>query len=111
MKIIYNVTVLIDIEADDEWKSWMIENHIPEVMDTGCFESWKVSRILGADESQGINYAVQYISPSFEKFQEYRDNHASRLQKEHNILFKERYVAFRTLMETISEGINRNSDI
>ena len=104
MKIIYNITVLIDHQVHDEWKEWMVQQHIPQVMDTKCFESWRMSRILGADESQGINYAIQYIAPSMQVFIQYRDQHATKLQQEHKNQFGKYYVAFRTLMEAINEG-------
>lgn len=104
MRIVYNITVLIDHKVHDQWKDWMTSQHIPQVMDTQCFESWRMSRILGADESQGINYAIQYIAPSMEVFIQYRDQHSLKLQQDHKESYGEHYVAFRTLMEAIDEG-------
>jgi len=100
------MTVLIDHEVHEGWTSWMINDHIPEIMDTHCFESWKISKVLGADESQGINYAVQFVAPSMQKFEEYSDLHLQRFQEEHTRMYREKYVAFRTLLETIYEGRN-----
>jgi len=38
-----------------------------------------------------------------EKFQEYQDNHAQRLQADHTEKYKGKYVAFRTLMEVVQQ--------
>ena len=33
--ILYNVTVNIDTDVEEDWIEWMKETHIPEVMKTG----------------------------------------------------------------------------
>ena len=37
--LLYNVTVIIEDAAAEEWLQWMQEIHIPEVMATGKFVS------------------------------------------------------------------------
>ncbi|MCO6490485.1 MAG: DUF4286 family protein [Phaeodactylibacter sp.] len=102
--ILYNVTVKIDLAAHDDWLAWMKNVHIPDVLATGLFTEHKLCRLLGVDESDGITYAIQYFSPDMETFQEYQQHHAPRLQKEHTERYKDKYVAFRTLMEVLLEG-------
>ena len=43
---IYNVSVSVDDEIQSDWLSWMSEEHIPEVMDTGYFTGFKIFKIL-----------------------------------------------------------------
>ena len=67
--ILYNVTINIDHDAHDEWVRWMREEHIPEVMATGCFLEHRMSRVL-ADDEGGVTYAVQYACadmPTYER--------------------------------------------
>jgi len=101
--ILYNVTVKIMIAFREDWEKWMRETHIPDVMDTGFFTEYKMSRILGEDEDQGVTFAIQYLCPSMEKFQEYQEKHAKRLQADHSKKYHNKYVAFRTLMEVIQQ--------
>jgi len=101
--ILYNVTVKIMAQFREDWEKWMREVHIPDVMDTGLFVEYKMSRILGEEEKEGVTFAIQYLSPSMEKFQEYQDNHAKRLQAEHTEKYRGKYVAFRTLMEVVQQ--------
>ena len=99
--ILYNVTVKIDHSVHDSWLQWMKAVHIPDVLATGLFTEYKLCRLLGVDESEGITYATQYFCPDMEAFQLYQQQHAPRLQKDHSDRFKDKYVAFRTLMEVV----------
>ena len=103
-KVLYNTTVVIDKNIHEEWKQWMIRTHIPKVMATGCFIEYKISLILGNNPDEGVNYAIQYISPSMETFLTYRDRFAKAIQMEHQNRFKDRAASFRTVMEVQNEG-------
>jgi hypothetical protein len=99
--IVYNVTVKINNEVHDEWLQWMKEIHIPNVMDTGLFESYQMARVLLQDESDGITYATQYHCPDMKTLQLYTAKHAPRLQKEVVDKYADKFVAFRTLLEIV----------
>lgn len=58
--LIYNVTIQVTHAIHDSWIEWMKIEHIPEVMNTGCFEKYQWVRLLETDETEGITYAVQY---------------------------------------------------
>ena len=51
--IIYNVTIKVDETIAEDWLAWMVKDHIPEVMATGCFNAYKMVRLLEIDESEG----------------------------------------------------------
>ncbi|MFI5149004.1 MAG: DUF4286 family protein [Bacteroidia bacterium] len=98
--IIYNVTVCIDHDVQTEWLKWMRETHIPDVMKTGCFIENKICKVL-VDEDSGVTYSIQYTCNSMNELEEYRQKHAPGLQKDHNERFKDKFVAFRTLLEVL----------
>jgi len=104
MKILYNVTIKVETEIHAQWLDWMQKVHIPLVMGTGCFESYRMTRIIGDDDEHGVGFAVQYVSPSMNVFTTYQENFAKKLQQEHSQKYGNRYVAFRTLMEICDEG-------
>ena len=99
--IIYNLTINVDESVHNEWLEWMKTSHIPDVMRTGIFKEYKLLRLLGDDESGGLTYCVQYICDSVEKYKQYEDIYAPALRSEYNSRYKDKYVAFRTLLETI----------
>ena len=98
--ILYNVTVNIDHEVEQEWLRWMKEVHVPEVMSTGLFVSSRIYKVLANDDG-GTTYAIQYSCATMEDYERYRDEHASRLQAETQRHYGGRFVAFRTLLEVV----------
>ena len=99
--IIYNVTVNIDSSIHDEWLEWMKSKHIPDVLKTGIFTGSRILRILGDENSGGFTYSIQYTTDSIERFKQYEEKYATKLREEHNRKYKDKFVAFRTLLETI----------
>jgi len=101
--IIYNVTVNIEESVQQEWLAWMKKTHIPEVINTGMFVSAKMSKVLVEEQMGGITYSIQYSCESKAKLDEYQEKFAPQLQQEHTKKFQGKFVAFRTLLEVISE--------
>ncbi|HQW01503.1 MAG TPA: DUF4286 family protein [Saprospiraceae bacterium] len=102
--LIYNVTVKIAPDVRDVWVQWMRGEHIPEVMETACFRSFRFLHLEGYDDEEGFTYAIQYTCPSAELFDIYNRDHAPGLQQKHKVLFEGKYVVFRTILEIIEEG-------
>ncbi len=98
--IIYNVTVNIDDSVHDEWLHWMKTKHIPDVVATGCFSSGTIFKLLVEEES-GTSYSIQYRCPNVMAVQRYMKEFAPALQKEHSEKYKDKFVAFRTLLEEV----------
>ena len=102
--LIYNVTVKVSSDIREQWLDWMQHEHIPEVMSTACFSSYRLLHLEGYDDEEGITYAIQYSCPSHELFDIYQRDHAPVLQKKHLQRYDGKFVAFRTILEMISEG-------
>lgn len=101
--IIYNVTVCINQTAHKRWLSWMRETHMPEMLATGKFVQARMCKVLVAEEDGDTTYAIQYLSPSREKLQQYYEEDASRLRNETMKYFSDTLVTFRTEMEVVDE--------
>ena len=102
-KVIYNVTVKIEKQAESDWIQWMRDSHIPDVLATKCFMNAKLNKILFLDESDGITYTVQYLCKDMKTLDHYHKEFASKLQKDLVSNFKDKYVAFRSIMEVHGE--------
>ncbi len=99
--ILYNVTIIIEESIQEEWLHWMQATHIEEVMKTGCFVSNRILRVIDSP-NEGITYCIQYIADTQEKYNEYQEKFAARLQADFPEQFSNKFVAFRTTMEFIS---------
>lgn len=97
---IYNVTVNIDPSVHDQWLSYMTSTHIPDVLKTGCFIDNRLCKLLNV-EDEGFTYSIQYTFLNMEDFDRYQKEFAPALQAEHKEKFKDKFVAFRTLLEII----------
>ncbi|MBL1280860.1 MAG: DUF4286 family protein [Fluviicola sp.] len=100
--ILYNVTVSIDKSVHLAWLDWMRNAHIPDVMATGCFKECRISRVHGEEEG-GMTFAISYIAPTQEDFDEYQEKHATSLQNDHSAKFNGKFAAFRTMLTVIEE--------
>ena len=99
--ILYNVTVAIDKEVEEEWVIWMKNVHIPEVMETNQFEEYKFFKVLNTDDPKASSYSVQYFAESMKNIQLYMNAFAPELQQKALLKFPNRIAAFRTILETV----------
>jgi len=97
--IIYQVTVEVDHD-EANWIMWMKEKHIPEVMKTGSFSSFKICRIMN-EESEKHTYVIQYACKSREALEYYFEHFAPVLQKGYNEYFNGKFTATRSILEVL----------
>ncbi|WP_442589952.1 DUF4286 family protein [Pedobacter sp. AW31-3R] len=98
--LLYNVTLIIEESTEAAWLQWMQEEHIPKVLATGLFVSNRLLKVVDSP-NEGVTYCAQYVVESLADYEAYQLNHAPALQEELNLRFKDRFVAFRTLMEYV----------
>ncbi|MES2629758.1 MAG: DUF4286 family protein [Bacteroidota bacterium] len=103
--ILYNVTVSLDESIHEDWLQWMKDKHVPDVMATGCFIENKMLRLLN-EEDNGITYAMQYLSPDMDTYERYQSEFAPALQHEYRERYKDKFAAFRTILEVVHHHIH-----
>jgi len=99
--IIYNVTVQVEDSIAAQWLSWMQQEHIPEVMNTGCFLKYQLVKIFNAEHNSTTTYAVQYYAADNTQLDHYLETYAQNLRHKGFELWGNRFIAFRTIMEVI----------
>jgi len=100
--ILYNVTCNVEKSMAKEWLEWMLQSHIPEVMETGCFQSYKVFKLLTqADDDEGVNYAIQYTTNSMDEYERYQKDFGPLLRKKTLERYGESVLAFRSLLKEV----------
>ena len=100
--VIYNVTVKVDASIADAWLQWLQQEHIPAIMQTGCFQSSKIVRLLEVDDSEGPTYAIQYSAESKADYNRYITVHSTAMQKKSYEKWGDRFIAFRSVMQVVS---------
>ena len=99
--VIYSIEISLNKDIHETWLKWMTEKHISDVMKTDLFIDFKLFKNLLTDEK--ITYTIQYKLKKIEDYQKYQDEFAEKLQKEHNIKFRNQFSAKRKLLKYISE--------
>jgi hypothetical protein len=99
--ILYNVTVKVDHGIQADWLQWMKQEHIPDVMDTGCFLETRFWKLIDVDEVDGLTYAVQYVADDKAAYTRYLELFAPTMRKKGIDKWGDRFIAFRTVMEQV----------
>ena len=102
--LLYNVTVTIDLDAHEDWVQWMRDSHIPDVMSSGMFVSYRMSRLIGHDHADSEIYTMQYLVKDMAHLVRYQEEFAPELQRRHSEQYSGKYAAFRTVMELIDHN-------
>jgi hypothetical protein len=100
--IIYNVTVKITQTIHSDWLQWLKEEHIPDIIQTGCFTHATILRLLEVDDTEGPTYAVQYFAESKGLYNNYIENHAAVMREKGFTKWGNQFIAFRSVMQVVN---------
>ena len=99
--IIYNVTSKVAFEIENDWVKWMLEEHLSEVVATGCFTHAQLLRLLESDDDEGATYTAQYFATSKELQEKYIAEFAPSLREKAFAKWGNRFISFRSVMELV----------
>jgi len=91
----------VDFDIHDDWLKWMKNVHIPDVLKTEKFQSHRMCRLIDPADKDGFTYAIQYFAADIKKLTDYQEIHAPKLKEEHTQRYKDKFVAFRTILKVI----------
>ena len=100
--IIYNVTVKVNHSIAESWIKWLKEEHIPAIINTGCFSHATILHLLEAGDEEGITYAIQYHTAGKELYTRYIENFADEMRKRAIDKWGDNFIAFRTVMQVVN---------
>jgi len=100
--IIYNVTIKVQKAINDDWLQWLKEEHIPDVINTGCFTHAVILKLMEVDETEGPTYAIQYHAESKGLYNNYIENHATQMRQKGYDKWGNQFIAFRSVMQVVN---------
>lgn len=101
MAVVYNVTVKVEKSIVAEWLQWVVEEHAPQIVNTGCFSKFIVLKLLEYDDEESATYAVQYFANTIDGYNTYTKQFADQFSKKSFDRWGDKFVAFRTVMEVV----------
>ena len=99
--IVYNVTTKVTHAIQHDWLQWIKEEHIPDIIGTGCFTHATVLQLLETDDSEGPTYVVQYFAESKSLYNNYIEKHSAALRQKTFAKWGDQFIAFRSVMQVI----------
>ncbi len=100
--VFYNVTCNLDESIANEWITWMKTEHLPEVMSTRLFESFRFCKLVTeADDNEGLNFSIQYKLLNMANFEQYKNEFAPAMRNKTLQKWGEKVLSFRSIMEEI----------
>ena len=100
--IIYNVTTQVSHSIAKQWLNWLREEHIPEIVATGCFTHAAILRLIEVDETQGPTYAIQYHTTSKALYNRYIEDFAEEMRKKVIARWGDQFIAFRSVLQVVN---------
>jgi len=100
--IIYNVTIKVHDSISADWLHWLREEHIPDVINSGCFTHAVILRLIEVDETEGPTYAVQYHAESKALYNNYIEQHAPAMRQKGFDKWGDKFIAFRSVMQVVN---------
>ncbi|MDN3659245.1 DUF4286 family protein [Ferruginibacter paludis] len=99
--IIYNVTTKIDASIKNDWVEWAKNEHIPEIVGTGCFSNATLAQLLETDDTEGPTYTIQYHAESKALYNAYIEKFAPLMRQKAFDKWGNKFIAFRSLMQVV----------
>ena len=100
--IVYNVTIKVDLSIANEWLTWLQEEHVAEVLETGCFTDAKIMKLLEVDDSDGPTFAIQYFAENRSRYDLYIEKFAGLMRQKSFDKWGNKFIAFRSLMQVVN---------
>lgn len=105
--IVYQVNLAIAPDTEEEWLSWMRAHHIPDVMDSGYFRTWKLMKLLDGEDPDNLpadapadwpSFCIEYECDNREQLEAYFMKAAPALQADHTKRYEGRFYARRNIL-------------
>jgi hypothetical protein len=99
--ILYNITINISPNIEDEFIEWMKVDYIPRVLDTGYFYEHRFMRLLHQEPGEGINFSAQFHTKSLNEMRAFEERFAKGLRMDLERKFGDQFVSFRSLLASV----------
>ena len=98
---VYNLSVKVAWPIAKDWLDWQKQEHIPEIMRTGQFESYQIYQLQDTEDNEGPTFIIQFFCESEEFYIEYISKYASALRQKALSKWGDQYIAYRTTMKAV----------
>ena len=99
--IVYNVTTKVAHSIHLAWLQWIKDEHIADIINTGCFTHATILQLLENDDTEGPTYTIQYFAESKALYNNYVEKFAPQMRQKAFAKWGDKFIAFRSVMKVI----------
>ena len=99
--VLYNITINIDNDREEEFIDWMKQEYLSRIMQTGLFYEKRFFRLLHDDGSGGVNFSAQFLAESMEDLEFFQAKYAPLLSEIIKEKFGSQFVSYRSVLESV----------
>lgn len=99
--IVYNTTYHAHNSVAEKFLVWLKDTYIPRALCDGRLIEPRLTTVMNAEESDGINYSLQFRSESVEVLRNWYEETGDDLVVELSKIFGQKVAGFSTLLEEI----------
>jgi hypothetical protein len=100
--VVYNVTTKVDRRVATQWLQWLKQEHIPDIIATGCFTHATILQLIDVDETDGPTYAIQYHAESKALYNRYIEIFAEDMRKKVTDKWGDQLISFRSVLRVVN---------
>ncbi len=102
--MLYIVLIAVARERAEEWGSYMADEHVGDMMDTGCFQDAYMARDEEADTGDEVGWRVIYVLEGEAALERYMAEHAAAMRDDHASRFAGAVRARREILPVVARG-------
>jgi len=99
--VLYNITINIDSEKEEEFIAWMNQVYLSGIMQTGLFYEKRFFRLLQEDNGEGVNFSAQFLAENLEDLKFFQSRYGTIFREIIKEKFGSQFVSFRSVLESV----------
>lgn len=101
--MLYSLVIDIETSVHENWLEWVQNYYITEMLQTGCFEHCRISRLIEDEDAGFKTYRLDYICPGIEAYKHYQTECAQDIERKMKRKFMGKFSSMSTLYDLVSE--------
>jgi hypothetical protein len=103
-RVLYIVLIAVARGRAEEWESYMADEHVGDMMGTGCFQRAYMARDEEADSDDAVGWRVIYVLEGQAELDRYLAEHAAAMRDDHASRFAGAVQARREILPVVARG-------
>ena len=98
---VLNITTKVNHAIAEEWKNWMLLEHIPEMLSTKLFTSNNFYILLDQENDEGLTYVSQYFFDDINNYNSYVKDISKAFTEKSILKWSNGFISFKTIMQSV----------